>query len=722
MSRLTLLVLSSIAMLFCSALRADTFAVTSSSCDGPGSIKAAIDQANTNPGTDTISIEADISNVNAPNCGVTDTNDADDYFMVSITDDLIIEGNGRTITGNSRWVTDDGRVNRPGLCPKNTLGTTITSQPVGLAFVDDADVTINFLNLDFLRAIANLTAGSSLTLNNMEARKIFDFYGNCDNPAIKLVRGSTDIDVTINNSLFADSWNDALVLFGNPNGRQIWSNAYIAGVGADGTLTILDSVFGPFQDIPVFDWAGTAYVVSSQFVETGFAHSSGAATFVNSLLMSKSLEQTLQTRLMATGGGSMTLEATTVVASLLDCNDNCDATTRSGLLIATSNASIELKASAVGVCYPNFTPGAIVFREATGGNIFASTSPNPNWVQPVNGQLASDMRLILDQPALLVGAPGLPINSPSFCGSSYIYSAATPLLDDGAGTPGLLIDSVTDADTTNVLLNPIDNTPITRDVLGKPRTEASGTVRNIGAVQLGLAPTLNLTATGDSTADLNWTRPLDPSSGAITGYEVCFGTGTVPDPSALGTDCEDGDGNPASLETIASAPDTLAGQVTGLTNGETYWFLVRGVNVSGGGPWSNVVNGTPYGEIGMPSLTVTSTSCGSAFLEWTQPDLGGRTFSAYIVTWAIEGTGVALGSLLIDDYDTLSATVNGLDCNVRYRFAVTANTTDGATGGQGMGSVLVPPLPPVPALGQLGLLLLTLLVLSFGTVAVRRFG
>jgi len=109
-------------------------------------------------------------------------------------------------------------------------------------------------------------------------------------------------------------------------------------------------------------------------------------------------------------------------------------------------------------------------------------------------------------------------------------------------------------------------------------------------------------------------------------------------------------------------------------------------------------------------------------LEWTQPDLGGRTFSGYIVTWAVEGTDVALGSMVIDDYDTLSATVSGLDCNVRYRFTVTANTTDGATGSQGMGSVLVPPLPPVPALGQLGLLLLTLLVLSFGTVGVRRFG
>jgi hypothetical protein len=337
----------------------------------------------------------------------------------------------------------------------------------------------------------------------------------------------------------------------------------------------------------------------------------------------------------------------------------------------------------------------------------------------VQAQDAAALQFILDQDDLLTDAPGLP----NVVSAKFLYEAATPLLDDGGAppTPGLLIDSVTDADTTNVLVSPIDGSAITEDIFGNPRTEALGTVRNIGAVQLGLAPTLNLTATGDALVDLNWTRPLDPVSGAITSYEVCFGTGTVPDPSALGTDCKDGDGNPGTVQSISNAPDNLTGQVAALVNGDTYWFLLRGVNALGGGPWSNAVSGTPYGMIGTPTLTVTSTICSTALLEWTQPDLGGHTFAGYTVSWGLEGSGIATGTIIIPDYDTLSTTITDLDCNTKYFFAVTASSVDGSAGGSGTSIVLTPPLPPVPALDQMGLMLLTLLVLGVGMVGVRRF-
>jgi hypothetical protein len=172
---------------------------------------------------------------------------------------------------------------------------------------------------------------------------------------------------------------------------------------------------------------------------------------------------------------------------------------------------------------------------------------------------------------------------------------------------------------------------------------------------------------------------------------------------------------------ISNAPDNLTGQVSALVNGDTYWFLLRGVNASGGGPWSNVVSGTPFGIIGTPTLTVTSTSCSATLLEWTQPELGGHTFAGYTVSWGLQGSGIATGTIIIPDYNTLSTTITGLDCNANYSFAVTASSVDGSAGGSGTGSVLAPSASPVPALGLLGSIPLTLVMLGIGMAGVRRF-
>ncbi|MGB5290690.1 MAG: fibronectin type III domain-containing protein, partial [Lysobacterales bacterium] len=603
-----------------------------------------------------MAFQIDVVGVQDASCGLIGA-DPSNANMAQVTDELVIEGNGHSITGRSQWFTDDGISNIPGNCPSD-LGAIILSNPVGLIGLEDGvKVTVNDLNLKKLRSIALLRADTDLTLNRIKAEQIFDFYGQCNSGAISLISGANQ-DVTIKDSVFTEAWNKGLVLQNSPDGNQFWGNAFIAGFDSAGTLAISNSRFAFFA-VPVIDWNGTAVdIETTRFEETGFMNiRGGKAIVVNSLFMGDRLDQDPQQRIMASNGGSITLEASTIAVAFLDCQVgdatgiNCPITTGPGLIIATQNANIELKASAisVGLDLGTGTPHVLI-REATGGNVTATAAPSPNWVQPVQAQDAAALRAIFDQPALLTDAPGLP----NVFSDKFLYEAATPLLDDGAGTPGLLIDAVTDADTTNVLVSPINASVITKDIFGNPRTEAGGTVRNIGAVQLGLAPTLNLTATGDELVDLNWTRPLDPDSGAITSYEACFGTGTVPDPSALGTDCKDGDGNPGTVQVISNAPDNLTGQVAALVNGDTYWFLLRGVNAVGGGPWSNAVSGTPYGMIGTPTLTVTSTICSTALLEWTQPDLGGHTFAGYTVSWGLAGSGIVTGTIIIPDYDTLS--------------------------------------------------------------------
>ena len=185
--------------------------------------------------------------------------------------------------------------------------------------------------------------------------------------------------------------------------------------------------------------------------------------------MSEAFSQQVHDRIMASGASALTLESSTVAVSTPDCGPGCQVTTGAGVIVATDNATIELKASALSV---GINTAELLIREATGGNVTATTDPNPNWIQPTSGQDAAALRTILDQPALLTDSPGLP----NVFGQQFVYQAVTPLLDDGGGTPGLLIDAVTDADTSNVLMSPIDGSPITEDVFGNPRTEAGGTV------------------------------------------------------------------------------------------------------------------------------------------------------------------------------------------------------------------------------------------------------
>ena len=360
----------------------------------------------------------------------------------------------------------------------------------------------------------------------------------------------------------------------------------------------------------------------------------------------------------------------------LACDQGCQITTGPGALIATTDSTIELKASAIGVLLPQVPAGSLI-RETTDGDVTATGSPNPNWVQPVADQGADALRTVLNQPALLTDSPGLTQDI------GLIYpSVVIPLLDDGAGNPGLLIDAVTDANTTNLLISPIDGSPITEDFFGNPRTEAGGTLRNIGAVQLSLAPTLNLITTGDGSVDLNWSRPLDPGSGAITGYEVCYGTGTVPDPSALGTAC------PGTVQSISIAPDTLSGQVTGLTNGDSYWFLVRGINPSPG-PWSNAVTATPVTLPGGPTVTAVPGD-GTASLTWTTPTDGGSPILYYIVRYRL--VGATNWSLWPSVGPSTSVNIGGLTNGAAYEFAVNAVT---AVGGGPDGSASATPEAPL---------------------------
>ena len=271
------------------------------------------------------------------------------------------------------------------------------------------------------------------------------------------------------------------------------------------------------------------------------------------------------------------------------CDKNCQKVLDLGSyqnygLITPISGKINFQATAIGVGFPfegDPNPGELLDATYGPGKF---TADQYNWIQPVLQQDSTELKALTAQLNLLTDPPGLPtaFDRPEI-GKSWT-PWATPLV------PGVLLDVIPDADCggANELINPIDGTCIVKDILGNSRWDTGNNKRNIGAVQLTLAPHLSTTGKGDGTVDLIWTKPNVPPSSTIQGYLLLY--------KEKGAAAE----TPAYID----GPDSLTYQVTGLTNNTEYEFNVQAVYTGGvRGPNSNIVSATPYAPIDPPVVT-----------------------------------------------------------------------------------------------------------------------
>ena len=125
---------------------------------------------------------------------------------------------------------------------------------------------------------------------------------------------------------------------------------------------------------------------------------------------------------------------------------------------------------------------------------------------------------------------------------------------------------------------------------------------------------------------------------------------------------------------LNSAPgeaNALSYDVTGLTNGVTYYFRIRAVTAGGEGSVSNSVAGTP--ELGPPAAPTGFTavpSSGQVVLSWSNPGDSTidryqyrqtDTFSAGEPTWPAEGVAGDWADIPGSGSGTVKYTVTGLD-------------------------------------------------------------
>ena len=639
---------------------AATYEITEASCmTSPGGYWWAIQQANANPGRDTIQVRTSFSVDDCTHFP------AEQYPDLHVTESVDIVGNGFTIDGNVGWLDPNGKFNQHGHCPSGL--TVDTWVAFGGGFIDigkrNADnagieVTVTGLKMNRLTGVAIVRKNAKLRIENSYIQDTYSVYHEvCNEPIIEALDHS---DVTLVNTQFIRV---SVPTTAFPSTDFPVTTSAIRGYGGNLVMdrVLMDGVFG--EHTTAVGWfGGTAKIVSSQFVDSrGIWLDNGTVMdFVNSTYMA-SIDGLMFNDNFLIGNATAKFQASTFWWGLWGdpCDPNPSISYPAGkpcaprvLGFVAVGSSIRFEGSAIGGQEP-FSEKVLM------GSPSQFSSDAKTWVQPRAPQNAAAINAIL--PNALTAAPGLH-DYPSFDSNEY-FRDITPLV------PGLLIEAVPTAGTggANELKSPIDNLSILKDVLGNPRVYANNT-RNIGAVQNADAPVLQATG-GDSKVDLGWNTP----AGTKTGYEICTSTSALTDPFV---------GSCTGTTTAVADPASTYESIASLTNGTPYWFVIRTVNSGTPGIWSNMATATPSGVPGTPAVTATSSD-GQVGLSWTTPAANGSAITGYVVkyrqqgaaswaSWAYSGTGT-------------STAISSLTNGVNYECEVSALNSSPANIGLGQG-------------------------------------
>ncbi|MFP5347593.1 MAG: fibronectin type III domain-containing protein [Actinomycetes bacterium] len=201
------------------------------------------------------------------------------------------------------------------------------------------------------------------------------------------------------------------------------------------------------------------------------------------------------------------------------------------------------------------------------------------------------------------------------------------------------------------------------------------------------APAAPNATAGNASATVTWKAPARDGGSPLTGYVVTAYAGS----------------NVATTQSVGAAETSAL--VTGLTNGTSYRFTVRAVNVVGQSPESAKSSAvTPKVVKTAPSAPlIGSASAGraAATVTWAPPTTdGGSKITGYVVT-VTPATGKAVTKSA--SASATSLTVTGLTPGTSYTFSVAARNTVG-TGPKSASSDAVVPtalyeLPGAPTIG-----------------------
>lgn len=619
------------------------FTVTSAACSGTGTFADAIGRANANLGPDTVQFRTDVRLSTCPGGFLADG------LLPEITETLVIEGAGHRIDGQQSWVDPAGTVNPRTDCPARA-GWTMSAAPGPLNVGQGVDVTVTDLIVTRTSQLAAVKTRGSLTLERVDASRIDDILASCDkNP----ITTGFYANLTIRDSRLASSW------FPDADRFPDYFSGAVRGDGG-GRLAVSNTTFEDLQTGGAITWPGETTIVASRFNRAqGITVIQAPAQIVDTAIDVDGSTHSYD-RIQALQGAQMKIVASTITAD----SNTCSACRDKAMPLLAQFSRIELQSSAVAV--RNADPaGGPTLGDAAG----TWSGDKYSWVQPTAAQPAADVNWLL--PDVRTAQPGLPIGAAVPWPTSVGPVVGTP------NAPGVLVDQVPDAGPggANELLNPLNGAPLATDAFGNERVYSDGK-RDIGAVQIGTAPHLAVTTTGDGTVQLGWIRPLGPAGTATTGYKLYWREA----------------GSSGYRVKKVDDPATTSATVSGLRNGVKYEFYLVGVTSSGDGSRSNTVTATPLGPFAAPQPTAHSFDKGVQ-LTWSAPASGGRTITSYSVVYRVKGRADWLPGPTVT---TREATVTGLVNGTAYEFGVAAASADGAHSGLGTasGTPTAVPAPP----------------------------
>jgi fibronectin type 3 domain-containing protein len=183
----------------------------------------------------------------------------------------------------------------------------------------------------------------------------------------------------------------------------------------------------------------------------------------------------------------------------------------------------------------------------------------------------------------------------------------------------------------------------------------------------------NLTAKpGNSQVSLGWS-----AVSRATGYNIYASTSS---------------GHEAAPVALAvSGGTSTGGTVTGLVNGQTYYFLVQAINGAGHSPSSSEVSATPQGLPIAPTKVTATAASNRVNLSWSAVP-GASSYNIYMSTSAgHEAPPVALS------VSGTSGAVTGLSNGQTYYFVVQAINSYGHSPSSSEVSATPQGVPPAPA-------------------------
>jgi hypothetical protein len=174
---------------------------------------------------------------------------------------------------------------------------------------------------------------------------------------------------------------------------------------------------------------------------------------------------------------------------------------------------------------------------------------------------------------------------------------------------------------------------------------------------------------GNSTLAVHWTAATGASGYPVTGYLVYTGAAAT-----------------GPWTQVGSATTATSANLTGLTDGTTYYVTVRATSGSGTGPAATSVSGVPSGVPYPPTgVAVTAPTSSTLTVGWGAPSSdGGDAITAYTVLYATSASGPWTSAPAgTQTTATLTALASGTTYYVKVEAANSAGTSNPSASAQG---------------------------------------